>query len=79
MEMYLILGALVAVGALYGLLQRSLRLREVERRVAAESQRDALRKAHEALQMQTMKSKAEIKNAIDKAESGDYSSLFTTS
>lgn len=79
MTTYLILGLGIAVVGLYSLYQRSLRLREVERRVAAEAQRDALRKAHEAMQMQQMKSKAEVKSAIDKAESGDFSSLFTIS
>ena len=78
MTIYLILGSLAVIGTLYSLYQRSLRLREVERRVAAEAQRDALRKAQEALMRQSIKNKAEIQDAINKAEKGDYTSLFTT-
>ena len=78
MTIYLILGAGIAITALYSLYQRSLRLREIERRVAAEAQRDALQRAHEALQKRSVKNKAEIKNAVNKAQKGDYSSLFTT-
>jgi len=77
MTIYLILGSGIALSLLYSLYQRSLRLREVERRVAAEAQRDALRRSHEALLKQTTKNKAEIQDAVNKAETGDYSSLFT--
>lgn len=79
MTIYLVLGSVALVGLLYGLLQRSQKLREVERRVAAEAQRDALRKAQEAILHQSLKNKAEIRDALNKAQDGDYSSLFTTS
>lgn len=77
MTIYLILGAGIAISVLYSLYQRSLRQREEERRIAAEAQREALLKAQEALFKQKTKNKAEIKNAINKAKDGDYTSLFT--
>lgn len=79
MTTYIILGLGVALAGLYGLYQRSLRLREVERRVAAEAQREALKAAHEALFKRATKNKAEIRDAVKKAQDGDYSSLFTIS